>query len=1152
MSLRLICGRAGSGKSHFCLNDIKSKFTDGSSNPLILVVPEQFTLQAEKNLIKTLGIGGTIRAEVLSFRRMAYRVFNEVGGMTHRHINSAGKCMLVYRAVDGIKEQLKVFSASAGRPGFVKTLLEVIAELKMYDITPEGAKNLCGSIKENGFLKEKLEDICLIYDEYEKLLHEKNIDSEDDMAEFAGKLDRSVQFDGAEIWIDEFSGFTPQEYKVVGKLLKKASRINVSLCTDGLPADCSPDDTDVFCSVKNTASKLIKLAKENNTVLETEVSLEGEPCCRFVDSEEIAHLERQFFSFPYHSYPQTTKDIGIFSAENIFAEVENTARDIIRLCRDRGLRFRDIAVVSGNLAGYEKLIGAIFKEYGIPYFIDSKRDIKNHPLILTVLSALEIFSQNWSYESVFRFLKTGLTGIHREDIDIIENYVLACGIRGSRWTREEAWDFRIRPGYEKEEIDPYEKNIIEKVNEIRPRIVDPLMNFRSKTRGRKEAREVCTALYELLCETGVPEKIEGIVDELRASGELSLANEYSQVWNIVMDVFDQVVEVMGNEAVTLNYFGEILKIGFGEYKIGLIPPAVDQVQVGNIERSKSHDISALYILGVNDGVFPSARGEEGVLSDTDRERLRSGGLELAGDTRNKAFEEQYLIYTALTTAGKYLRLSYPIADHEGKTRRPSIIISRLKKIFPAIHEESSIAGAPGEDREIELVAARIPAFNDFVSAVRRKIEGMEVNPLWWDVYLWYKQRDEWKEKCRAVLSGVSYSNQVKHIDTEKARKLYGSPVYSSVSRLEKFAACPFSFYVQYGLKAQERKIFNLSAPDLGTFMHAVLDNFSRLLEEKGLSWRGIDREWCTAAVSEIVDDLLRRMPGSVMNSSPRYRHLSGRLKRVLSRSVWLISEHFRRSGFEPLGYELDFGENGKLPPITVELPWGEKVYLTGRIDRIDALRAKEGTYIRIIDYKSGSKALKLSDFYYGLQIQLAAYLDAVWENRDGGLPSPVIPGGILYFKLDDPIVGGKNGAQEEDIERAIMKQLRMRGLLLADVNLVKEMDRQIDGESLIIPARMNKGEVLGKSSVATAAQFDMLRRFVKKLLSGMCSEMLRGEASIRPYKKKRITSCAYCSFSSICQFDPVLRDNGFRILSDKKDDEVWGLIQNDLSGHRNL
>lgn len=1154
MSLRLIYGRAGSGKSHYCMQEIQSMLEEqlegGAKRPLILVVPEQYSMQAERDLVQTAPRGGAIDAEVLSFRRMAYRTFGEVGGFTRRHISASGKSMLIYRIIEELKEELNFFDKVVGQLGFVSTISELISELKRYNITPHVFGELHTRI-EDETLREKVKEMGLIYQRFEETLHQRYIDADDDLTLMAEKLPESTQFDGAEIWIDEFSGFTPQEYRVIEELLKKARRVNVCLCTDYLFDEMSFLNNDVFAPVRNTASKLTELAHKNDIRVEKPITFKDKPYYRYKDSQELAHLEEYFFTFPYRRYTEVTKDIEIFTASNIYTEIEQTARNIQSLCRDRGLRYRDIAVVTRNLAEYEKLISAIFPQYGIPFFIDRKKPIDSHPLVTLILSMMDIFIHNWSYEAVFRYLKTGLTGIAREDIDILENYVLANGIRGSQWTSEEDWNYRPESGFYSGGLRERELLIMDRVNQTRRQILEPLMTFRNKTRGRTSVRTMCSALYEFLLDLGIPELMEKRIEELRSGGYLALANEYGQIWNITMEVLDQTVEAMGEESMGVERFRNVLAIGFSEHKIGLIPPSLDQVLVGSVERSRSHEIKALFILGVNDGVFPAPPGEEGILSDRDRKTLRGMGMELAQDTRTQAFEEQFIIYSTLSTTGGLLYISYPIADHEGRTMRPSMIISRLKRLFPNIRERSNLVEGNSPEDILNMISAPMPTFNELIYVIKQGTLGYQENPVWKYVRGWYEVQEPWQERIVRVQEWLEYSNQVENVEAKKIQKLYGSPMYSSISRLEQYASCPFSYYVRYGLGAKERRIYRMTPPDLGSFMHDVIDLFSSRIKEAGISWRELDRDWCQEEVSSIVDELLQKKMGWLVNNSDRYRYLVTRLKRVITRAIWVIAEHMARSGFEPIGYEVSFGESKEdmFPPIRIELPTGDEIHLVGRIDRVDAIKKDEGTYIRIIDYKSGNKPFKLSDVYYGLQIQLITYLGAVLENGEKVLGDRILPGGMLYFRIDDPMIRLGGQVDEEEIEKAIMKELRMKGLVLADVNLVKEMDRDIEGSSLIIPARVNKGDVLGKSSAATMEQFDDLCRYSKRLLARMGQEMMEGNASINPYKDKNTTACTYCPYSPVCQFDPSFQDNRYRLIRNMKDEEVWDNMQKGEKDH---
>ena len=1140
MSLRLIYGRSGSGKSYFCLNDIKNKIEN--SGELILLVPEQFSFQSQKNFLRIVGEGGAIKGHVLDFKRMAHRVFNEVGGITKRHMNPSGKSMLIYYILEQKKDQLKTFDLAAKQQGFVDTISNMISEFKRFNITPQLLVDTVNNIENNEALKDKLLDIGSIYSDFEDMLHENYIDSDDDLTMMAQGIDKWQLLDGAEIWIDEFSTFTPQQYVIIEKLLRKCKRVNITLCADDSRSNVS--DNDVFAVTASTERKLIKLCQENNISIDKPVSLNKRPFYRFKDSEEIGFIEEQFYAFPYKTYSKPTDSISIYKANNTYGEVENAAREIVRLIRDEGVRYKDIAVVTRDLSRYENMTAAVFAEYGIPYFIDQKKDIDGNLIVVLITSVIEIFTRNWSYEAVFRYLKTGLAGISREDIDLLENYVMAVGIKGKKkWIQEEEWDIPLDRPYGSETLSDRDIEILARVNKIRREIARPIETLYLKIRGKKAVKETCSAVYEFLCELNIPDTIEQWITVFKDTGRQEIAREYSQIWNIIMELLDQIVEVLGEEQLTLEQFVKIISIGFNEHKMGLIPPALDQVLVGSVDRLKSHDVTVLFILGVNDGIFPSATNDEGILTDHDRAVLNGLGIELAKDTKAQAFEEQYLVYTSLTLANSYLKISYPMADFEGKSLRPSIIVSRLKTIFPRLREESDVLEAASEEEYLKLINAPTPTFNELISIIRKDEDGEEHSPIWKDVYRWYASDDRWKDRCSSVFSGISYTNQVNMVNSEKIRKLYGEDANYSVSRFEKYVQCPFAYYVQYGLKAKERKIFKLSAPDLGSFMHNVIDNFSKQVTEIEMDWKDVSKEWCADKVSEIVDDMIESKGASVFNSSARYQYLTSRLKRVLTRTMMLIAEQIKRGGFVPVAYEKEFRQGSNYPPIIVELPTGEKINIIGKIDRIDMLEKDGETYIRIVDYKSGSKEFKLSDVYFGLQIQLLLYLDAVLTNESEGLDKPMLPGGILYFKIDDPMIKNMRNLTDEQLEIEIMKSLKMKGLLLKDVDVIKEMDRDMEGNSYIIPARINKDGSLGKSSAASGDQFEALKEHVRENLARCCEELLKGDISIKPFKRKKETACDYCIYASVCQFDSDMKDNKYRIVNDLSDEEVWCRLQ---------
>ncbi len=1143
MSLRFVYGRAGSGKSTFCLEDIKRKIEKGAENPLILLVPEQFSFQAERNVLKYLGEKGSFRVQVMSFSRMAQKVFSETGGLARKHMNTAGKSMLIYSIMSKSSGRLKVFGKAAKKQGFVSGVSDIITEFKRYSITPEDI--LQGSLSvEDVALREKLEDIHLIYSEFESRLHERYIDPEDDLTILAAQIDKSRIFDGAEIWVDEFASFTPQEYRILEKLLRKARRVNVTLCWSDA-SQGGESSTDVFLPIRNTEEDLGRIIEDLGVAYDKPVRIDGSKLGRFAASEELGHLEEHLFSYPYSVYPGETERIRVLRALNKYSEVEETARDIVRLCRDEGILYRDIAVVCGDLEGYESLVRAVFSEYEIPFFIDGKNRIVNSPLVVLITSALEIVSKNWSYENMFRYLKTGLLGFDRSEIDLLENYVLANGIRGKRWTEGGRWERPLSYGFDPEEISELQAGYIERVNSTRDKVVEPLRKLSEGIKGRHGAREMAEALYDFMCDIGIPETIEMLISKFEAMGRLDRAQEYEQVWDIIVELLEQVVEVLGEEDLTGDEFSKIMSAGFEEYEIGIIPPAIDQVLVGTVQRLRSHEISCLYIIGVNDGVFPAASSKEGILADEDRIALIAKGVNVMKDSKSLAFEEQFLSYTTLTTANRYLRLSFPVSDFDGKPKRPSIIISRLRKVFPELKEESSVMRDTDDESLLSSIASKRPAFNEMLTLIKDNPESEVLRCA----INWFRQDEQWKEKLQAAAEGFSFENTAEVFDSKKIRGLYGKNLNVSVSKLEKFAECPFSYFVQYGLKAGERKEYKLGKPDIGSLMHESLKIYSEKLEEEGIGWGEADSGLSGELISEIVDEQVKRA-SSILGSSKRFAFVAQHVKGVLRRSVSIISEHMRRGEFSPVGYEMSFGFGGEFPAIEVELGSGEKVSLVGKIDRADSMQDAEGigTYVRIVDYKSGSKDFRLGDVYHRLQLQLLVYLDAILTELGRKTGAAMLPAGVLYFRLDDPLVKADQELGEDELGRKRLTELKMSGLLIKDEDIIKRMDSEISGFSDIIPVRIKTDGTIseGSSSTATAEQFQTLREYVRKAIREICEEILEGNIAISPYSRKGISPCRYCSYSSVCQFDPAVKGNRYRILKDIKEEEAWELIEKEI------
>lgn len=1137
MGIRFIFGRAGTGKSRFCLEQIKKKIDrNDNNNKLILLVPEQYTFDTEKKFLEVVTEKGFLRGEVLSFKRMAHRVFEECGGRTDIRISDSGRNMLIYKILKDKTDELEYFNRMTKEQGFSSVVSKLITEFKKYNISTE-ILNLKEEEITDDELKKKLKDLGLIYNEFNKALHKQFIDGDDELTLLYNKLIDCNIYDDAEIWIDEFTTFTPQQLEVIKMLAKRAKTVNITLCSDSLSNGVDIDYTDVFDAIKNTENSILNIMKEGNISYLEPINLNKGTPYRFLKSDTLSHLEKHFFTYPFKPYKEEPNNIRLYKANNSYEEVETVAKDILEMVRDKGYRFKDIAVVCRNIAEYEKIATVIFNDYNIPFFIDKKREILDNPLVVLIISSLEILINNWSYESVFKFLKSGLINIEEKYIDVLENYVLANGIKGYKWTRDL---------YDKDEISDEENILFEIMEEVR----EPLISLHNKIRGKKTVKEITTSLYNFLVELKVFDTLESWLEEFESIGLQDKIKEYMQVPEMVIEILDQVVDVLGDEVIDIKEFTKILVSGFEEKEVGVIPMALDQINIGDISRVKGREVKALYLIGVNDGVLPSVNKEEGIISDRERDILRDIGLRLASDTKSRAFEEQFIVYTALTIASEYLMVTFPMADFEGKSLRPSIIIPRLKKILPRLVEESEIYNLKENDDKFSKITAPIPTFNELISALRMEFEKEEVDEYWAEAFKWFEENEEFKSKASRMFKGLTYTNLVEKVPREKIRRLYqaeNKKLIFNVSRIEKYAQCPFSYYVQYGLKAKDRKVYEFSAPDLGSFMHNILDDFTNKIRNEKISWSELNKERCKVIVNELVDKKLESDTNSILNSTKKYKYFADRFKRTITKSVMVISEQMRKGSFEIFRNEFEFGGFKDGEPIKIDLPSKETVYLVGRVDRIDTLDLDGNTYIKIVDYKSGAKKFNLTEVYYGLQIQLLVYLDALIKNSRFILKNQAMPGAILYFRIDDPIIKSKKQLSEEEIKENILKELKMSGLLLKNIDVVKAMDNDMETYSLIIPASIKKdGDFSSNSSVVTEEQFNILRKYVNDKMAELCEEMLSGDIKITPCKNNNTPYCNYCDYSSVCQFDTSIENNKYKIILKKNNNEAWKLIKDEV------
>ena len=1087
MSIRFIYGRSGTGKSEYIYKEIKEKIN--TKEKIYILTPDQFSFTAEKKLLEIIEEETSLNAEVLTFNRMAYRIFSEVYGAAEVNLSLTGRAMLLYDILLEEKNNLTFLKNSEGDIDLVST---TITEFKKHNITEKQLQEHIEKINST-YLKSKLTDLHLIYAKYNQKIKDKYIDENDKLTLLAERLECSSMFKNSLIYIDEFAGFTRQEYNVIEKLLKLAKMVTVTICTDELEIkNGEKPESDIFYSNKQTAQELVRYAKNSRCAIESPLHL----CKEYrYKTEELKHLEKNLYKIPYQKYEDKINSIALFLCENPYSEIELVAKNIVNLVRNYGYKYKDIAIITKDLQPYASIVKAIFGQYEIPVFMDEKRELSQNAIVKYVLALLDIFAKNWSYEAMFNYIKSGFLDLEEVHIYHLDNYCKKWGIKGSKWYKED-WK------WEDEQLDT--------INTIRKLVTDPLIELKENLNGMKICRQFCEQLYTFWIKQGLIDKIEQKQEKIK---EYNNGNEELwQAFQIILKVLDEMVLVFGEEEMTFEKYRDLIKIAMQKDGLGEIPMYMDQVTMGDIERSRSHKVKAIFMIGVNDGSFLNGNMEEGFLNNEDRFILKQNGMELAKGTLERLYEEQFNVYKALTTAEEKLYISYIMADKEGNTKRPSILISKLKKIFPNLMEESQfLENSP-------MLWHANNTFEELLEKLRNERNGEELEEIWQVIFQWYYLNPEWSAKLKKAMEGINYTNLPEKIKEKNLKRLYGKNLETSVSKLEQYRECPFSFHLKYGLRLKDEGSFNLKSIDTGSFMHEVIDAFFEKSSKNKMKIKEISEDEVKKIIEEIIEEKLKISKNYIYTSTPKFTALTNKLKNVIIKSVDYIIYQLKQSDFELKGTEVEFKNQGEYPPMRFKLENGQSVELTGKIDRVDIAKIEDGKWIRIIDYKSSVRNIDLNEVVTGLQIQLLTYLDAVTEYENA------IPAGMFYFNLLDPIIHTDKNKTEEEIEKEIRKKFKMQGLVLADISIVKKMDRQLQkGYSDIIPVYVDKDGNLSEKTgnILKREEFEGLQKYGKKLIKQIAEEILSGDIGMKPYynRKNKKTPCIYCEYKNICGFN---------------------------------
>ncbi|TGA97131.1 helicase-exonuclease AddAB subunit AddB [Sporolactobacillus shoreae] len=1149
MSVRFILGRPGTGKTALCMEEVRTRLRENpSGSPLIYIVPEHMTFGMEYAFAGTPGLGGMTRLNVYSMPRLALRVLQQSGGMTRIHLNSVGLAMLLRKVVEENKKVLRLFRKASEQTGFYSLLGDTIAEFKHYCLTPEQIATQSESAPADDLLlKDKLHDLSVVYQSFEEALEGKYVDSDDYLNLMAGKIAETKFLREAEVWIDGFQTMTPEEQLVVAQLMGACRRVTVILGSDKA-YDRLPDE---FSAFRHPALLYLQLkeAAENQHLTVEPILTKNE-----VVRAKTSGLRALNLNFGDHAVKEGTSSEGIVLTEavNRREEVEQAARNLIGLARDRNLHFRDITVLVRDLDSYRDLIETVFTDYGIPIFIDRKKSMKHHPLIELIRSVLETLQQNWHYEPVFRCVKTDLlipAGSDlkgaREAMDQLENYVMAYGIYGEKkWTDKEPWTYHVYRGLSENEVESTdrEQDAQKKINYWRKIVAEPLAWLAGQLKEAQDVRRKCEALYEFLIRLSVPAKLEHLAQKAEKDQRLEESREHGQAWKAVIDLFDQCVEGAGNAKISGELFTQIIGSGLDSLEFALVPPAFDQVLVGSMDRMRSSNPRAVFLLGVNEGVIPSKPSEQGLFSGDDRKTLEEGGMHVADDDDGQMAWENELIFRALSMPEERLYLSYPLASEGGEALKASPLVGRLRRLFPdlpvrlALSEPRSLP----ESEQIGFINSPRKTISYLATQIREWRRGYGISDIWWDAYNWFTPQTNWGPKAKKILSGL-FSRNDEHLSKAMARDLYGNTIQASVSRMELFSACPFSQFASYGLRLREREVFQLAAPDIGQLFHLAVKKMTEEIMKNHGDWGELSPEDCDRLAARTVDAIAPRLQRQILSSSGRYRYLQRKLEQVVARVARVMSRHARVSGFTPVSLELPFGPGQPVPPLAFSLDNGCKMEIVGRIDRVDkAEDANHRLLLRIIDYKSGAKDLNLNDVYYGLALQMLAYLDVAITNSKHWLGTQAEPAGVLYFHMHNPSLIQDKKISSEAVEDELYKTFKMKGLLLEDEEALKLTDLlPSGGHSEVAPFGIKRdGSYYKGSSLATPEQFGALRNYAKDRMTEIGEKITDGDVRIAPFKLKERIPCTFCPYRPVCQFDQSQPGNAFRQLKKIPDEHI--------------
>lgn len=1130
MPLHFIFGASGAGKSHYIYQKIIQESMEHPWKQYLVLVPEQFTMQTQKELVMMHPRKGILNIDVLSFERLAYRVLEETGESCAQVLEETGKSLVLRKVSQEKKKELKILGEKMKKQGYISQMKSMVSELKQYEVTKEDMDIMLDYAKDKPELYYKLKDISVLYRGFFDYL-EGNFITQEEVLEVLGRVaGQSEKLSGCVMVLDGYTGFTPIQLQLLEKVLPLCETMYVTVTMDErLDAYRQGSPHHLFHLSRETVSKLCKLARAaGSQVEETWVKGNG----RFAGNEPMEFLEQNLFRFKKEIYTKEQQAVHIRESRNPAQEMEETALFIRRLMRKEGYRCRDFAVITGDMETYADHAARAFLKFDIPCFIDQKKSVFMNPFVEFLRSAVDMLLENYSYESVFRLLRCGLLDLQGQDMDRLENYVLGMGIRGfGKW--QEEWVLHYR-GEKPEEVV--------EINKIRKQLMEILTPFTEQMKTRKgTVLERVSAFYGFITACGIQEKLDRSGKDFASENAMDRAKEYSQIYPMVMDLFDKMAEVLGEEKVSLREFKELLEAGLSEVKIGIIPPNSDQVLVGDMERTRLKDIKVLFFVGVNDGKIPREDAAGKILSDLNREDLKDSTVTLAPTYRENLYTQRFYLYLNMTKPSDKLYLSYSRADDGGEPMTQSFLIGAVQKLFPAL-----VLERPSEDSAWKVENPQSAL--EYLAQGFKEILDKEMSPLWKELFSWYQKQEIWQQTMQNMVEGAFRVNPEDEIGRSVAKALYGTTLENSATRLELFAQCACAHFLAYGLELKERARYEFSPMDMGNVLHSGLERFAKKMHESGIPWTDLDEEQMDEMANACVEEVVSYYGNTILKSSARNEYMVSRVKRMMKRTIWALTSQMEQGAFTPSRFEVSFAMADSLESINITLSEEEKMKLLGRIDRVDTCVEEDKILVKVIDYKSGNTSFDLLALYHGLQLQLVLYMNAALELEQRNNPDKKVePAGIFYYNIKDPVVEKVEEEDPEALNRRILKELRMNGLASSDRGVLEKLDvnlRENGAASLSVPVTINKdGSLSRNSSAVSPEQFHLISNYVNQKMREIGRRILAGEAETLPYEMGKRNACQYCPYKGACGFDEKVTGYRYRRLNPLKPEEIWNKMK---------